>query len=97
MDSNAKIDVMVNVIVGLNVKNILSSINIGIAKIIEPIIYLPMDTGKSAETLPVCPLTVAYATRSLFRYDKNHTGNIAVSTCSHCACNLSVKLLFVSK
>ena len=39
-------------------------------------VYKRQDIGRSATTLPVWPFTVAYATRSLLRYDKNHTGNI---------------------
>ena len=38
---------------GLNVKNILSNMNIGTARSADPAKYLPTDTGKSADTFPV--------------------------------------------
>ena len=38
---------------GLNVKNILSNINIGTARSADPAKYLPIETGKSADTFPV--------------------------------------------
>ena len=74
------IEAIVSVIFGLNVNVLLRIINIGMASIPEPIKYLKSDTGRSAVTFPVCPFTVAYATLSLLRYDKNHTGNIALSS-----------------
>ena len=81
---------------GLNVKNILSNMNIGTARSADPAKYLPTDTGKSADTFPVWPLTVAYATLSLFLYDRNHTGYNVLSTDSITALHLDLIVLSVS-
>ena len=53
--------VMVKVVVALNVNKSVNNKNTGIDIANEHSMYLKIDIGKSAATLPVCPFTVAYA------------------------------------